>query len=187
MSSNNTEEEAPTGAKSGTIVVAIVVPSVLIILLLGLIIMNRRRGSIFRPCSRAESGSKEKRWKTRQDELESHIKSQNFYDWLASQKEKSAGTSQPHDPLCAICLDDFSDDAQVRGLHCSHAFHSRCLDEWFIRNYYKGQSNGSGKNYKVVGRHGSIQDMECLGSVEEDSIEGKDTTTLKKENRSATI
>ncbi|RYO19155.1 hypothetical protein AA0113_g9221 [Alternaria arborescens] len=133
MSSNNTEEEAPTGAKSGTIVVAIVVPSVLIILLLGLIIMNRRRGSIFRPCSRAESGSKEKRWKTRQDELESHIKSQNFYDWLASQKEKSAVTSQPHDPLCAICLDDFSDDAQVRGLHCSHAFHSRCLDEWFIR------------------------------------------------------
>jgi flagellar basal body-associated protein FliL len=40
MSSNNTEEEAPTGAKSGTIVVAIVVPSVLIILLLGLIIMS---------------------------------------------------------------------------------------------------------------------------------------------------
>ena len=54
-------------------------------------------------------------------------------------------------------------------------------------NYYKGRSNGSGKNYKVVGRHGSTQDMECLGSVEEDMIERKDTATLKKGNRSATI
>ncbi|RYN44962.1 hypothetical protein AA0114_g9489 [Alternaria tenuissima] len=150
MSSNNTEEEAPTGAKSGTIVVAIVVPSVLIILLLGLIIINRRRGSIFRPCSRAESGSKEKRWKTRQDELESHIKSQKFYDWLASQKEKSAVTSQPHDPLCAICLDDFSDDAQVRGLHCSHAFHSRCLDEWFISHAQLELRGGTRKRKKIL-------------------------------------
>jgi E3 ubiquitin-protein ligase RHA2 len=37
--------------------------------------------------------------------------------------------------LCgsAICLDDFADDAQVRGLRCSHAFHSHCLDEWFTK------------------------------------------------------
>jgi len=125
--SNNTEEDAPTGAKSGIIIIVIIVPSVLIILLLTLVIMNRRRGL------RDESQHKEKRWKTRQDELESHIKSQNFYDWLASQKEKCPDAPQPHDPLCAICLDDFADDAQVRGLHCSHAFHSHCLDEWFTR------------------------------------------------------
>ncbi|CAG5138422.1 uncharacterized protein ALTATR162_LOCUS355 [Alternaria atra] len=91
--SNNTEEDAPTGAKSGIIIIVIIVPSVLIILLLTLVIMNRRRGL------RDESQHKEKRWKTRQDELESHIKSQNFYDWLASQKEKCPDAPQPHDPL----------------------------------------------------------------------------------------
>ncbi|KAL1795326.1 hypothetical protein ACET3X_007142 [Alternaria dauci] len=151
MSSNNTEEEAPLGAKGDVIVVAIVVPSVLIMLLLGMVVMTRRRASLFRSCGRDESESKEKRWKTRQEELESHIKSQNFYDWLASQKEKSPGTSQPHDPLCAICLDDFADDAQVRGLHCSHAFHSHCLDEWFIsRAQLELRGGGTRKRKKIL-------------------------------------
>jgi len=131
---NNTEEEtSPASVKSGTIVIAIIVPSVLIILLLTLVIMNRRRGFILPRCVRDESDHKEKRWKTRQDELETHIKSQNIYDWLESQKEKSSDLSQASDPLCAICLDDFAEDAQVRGLRCSHAFHSHCLDEWFTR------------------------------------------------------
>jgi flagellar basal body-associated protein FliL len=38
--SNNTEEDAPTGAKSGIIIIVIIVPSVLIILLLTLVIMS---------------------------------------------------------------------------------------------------------------------------------------------------
>lgn len=33
----------------------------------------------------------------------------------------------------AICLDDFADDSQVRGLECAHAFHSHCLDEWYTK------------------------------------------------------
>ncbi|RMZ67366.1 ring finger domain [Pyrenophora seminiperda CCB06] len=117
------------GAKSGTIVIAIIVPSVLIIVLLVLIFM----GFIIPRLIRNESTIKEKRWQSRQKELDSHIKSQNFYDWLASQKEKKPASLQMTDALCTICLDEFVDDAQIRGLECAHAFHSHCLDEWFTK------------------------------------------------------
>ncbi|KAH7394588.1 hypothetical protein BKA66DRAFT_410645 [Pyrenochaeta sp. MPI-SDFR-AT-0127] len=61
------------------------------------------------------------------------IKSQHFYDWLATQKEQNPEWLHTKDPVCAICLDDLADDAQIRGLRCSHAFHAHCLDEWFTR------------------------------------------------------
>ncbi|CBX97685.1 hypothetical protein LEMA_P090940.1 [Plenodomus lingam JN3] len=61
------------------------------------------------------------------------IQAQHFCDWLAGQKEKHPGSVPAVDPLCAICLEEFEAEAQVRGLQCSHAFHSQCLDEWFTR------------------------------------------------------
>ncbi|XPS80023.1 hypothetical protein M3J09_011986 [Ascochyta lentis] len=69
----------------------------------------------------------------RRDELERNIKSQNFSSWLTAQKEKHPNLLFATDPICAICLDEFNEDAQIRGLRCSHAFHAQCLDEWFGR------------------------------------------------------
>ncbi|CAG9332346.1 unnamed protein product [Blepharisma stoltei] len=31
---------------------------------------------------------------------------------------------------CAICLEDFEDNAKVRKLSCDHVFHTGCIDEW---------------------------------------------------------
>lgn len=131
---NQAEAEASTGPKSSTIVIAIIVPSVLIVVLLTLIVINRRRGFLLPRLVRdGDALMKEERSRMRRDELESSIKSQHFYDWLATQKETNPESLHTTDPVCAICLDDFADDAQIRGLHCSHAFHSHCLDEWYTR------------------------------------------------------
>lgn len=117
MADNSTQTEAPTGPKSGTIIVAIIVPSVLIVVLLALIFMsvsalyrtqifvseltsrNRRRGFFLPRLIRDELVTKENRWKSRQEELESHIKSQDFYEWMEGQKEKKPGFFQATDPL----------------------------------------------------------------------------------------
>lgn len=32
-----------------------------------------------------------------------------------------------------ICLEEFDDAAQIRGLGCHHVFHQECLDDWFGR------------------------------------------------------
>jgi hypothetical protein len=69
----------------------------------------------------------------RREELEKSIKTESFYNWKAMQKEKYPESLLTTDPVCAICLDEFDEDAQIRGLRCSHAFHTQCLDEWFGR------------------------------------------------------
>ncbi|KAF1349479.1 hypothetical protein EJ07DRAFT_139949 [Lizonia empirigonia] len=90
-----------------TIIIAIIVPACFVVLLMTLLILR--------------------------DELANNIKTQHFYDWLAAQREKHPDSLLTTDPICAICLDDFDEDAQIRGLRCSHAFHAQCLDEWFGR------------------------------------------------------
>jgi len=34
---------------------------------------------------------------------------------------------------CMVCLEDFTDEQEVRRLPCSHLFHSECIDEWLRR------------------------------------------------------
>lgn len=118
MASNSTETETQTGPRSSTLIVAIVVPSVLIVLLLLLILVsvsrrcivlvwsmseltssNRHRGLVLPRLVREEVLAKEKRWKTRQEELDGHIQSQNFGDWLASQKERGGAGQQTTEAL----------------------------------------------------------------------------------------
>jgi E3 ubiquitin-protein ligase RHA2 len=60
---------------------------------------NRRRAFIMPRIVQNEALVKEKRLKTRRDELESHIKSQHFYDWHSSQEKKNPGSLQAIDPL----------------------------------------------------------------------------------------
>lgn len=129
MSSNSTETKEPSGPRGGTLIVAIIVPSVLIILLIVLIIV----GFLLPRLAREERRVRENGWQTRKEELENRVKAQCFSEWAAGQKEKRSGAPQMSDALCAICLDDFADDSQVRGLECAHAFHSHCLDEWYTK------------------------------------------------------
>ncbi|KAH3949298.1 hypothetical protein HBH70_103790 [Parastagonospora nodorum] len=121
------------GLRGSTVVVAIVVPAVLVTIVLSLIvaafILPRfgRGGESF-------SAIKGQRMQQRLEEINKVIKTQNYYEWCTSQRsEKDSKTFLAPDPLCAICLEHFAEDAQIRGLRCSHAFHAHCLDEWFSR------------------------------------------------------
>ncbi|EAN33935.1 Ring finger domain protein [Theileria parva strain Muguga] len=35
---------------------------------------------------------------------------------------------------CGICLDDFAAEDMLRVLHCSHGFHTKCIDLWLSRS-----------------------------------------------------
>lgn len=131
---NNDEGREGHGLPFSTMVIAILVPSVMVVVVVGLIVLHRRRVRVF-PCFPCEDDVlvRQERRQTRQSELENSIQAQHFCDWLAGQKEKHPGSVPAVDPLCAICLEEFEAEAQVRGLQCSHAFHSQCLDEWFTR------------------------------------------------------
>ncbi|KAJ4310388.1 hypothetical protein N0V94_008473 [Neodidymelliopsis sp. IMI 364377] len=86
MSSSSTSiGQNPNG---NTIVIAIVVPACFVILLMALLILHD-----------SEAARKEERMQKRRDELESNIKTQHFYDWLATQKEKHPDSGLTTDPV----------------------------------------------------------------------------------------
>ena len=39
----------------------------------------------------------------------------------------------PHNDSCAICLDDFRENEELRLLPCHHAFHRHCVDPWLLK------------------------------------------------------
>ncbi|OAL01503.1 hypothetical protein IQ06DRAFT_293579 [Phaeosphaeriaceae sp. SRC1lsM3a] len=132
----SSEAEPTPSPRDGTIVVAIVIPSVLVIVLLILIIAR----AFVLPCVGFGQDDfaviKEARMKQRLEDINGFVKAIVFSDWIAKQKkqqEKSETSLESSKPLCAICLDVFDEDAQVRDLRCGHVFHTHCLDEWFAR------------------------------------------------------
>jgi len=48
----------------------------------------------------------------------------------AKQEEYTA----PHNDSCAICLDDFQMNEQLRLLPCKHGFHIHCIDPWLSKS-----------------------------------------------------
>jgi len=38
---------------------------------------------------------------------------------------------------CSICIDDYSNDNEIRKLHCNHVFHKDCIDPWLLKESYK--------------------------------------------------
>jgi len=47
---------------------------------------------------------------------------------------KDAPKSLDDEPRCLICLCDFEVGEKVSALPCCHCFHTKCLDEWIVRN-----------------------------------------------------
>ena len=37
-------------------------------------------------------------------------------------------------PKCAICLEEFVNDCRIRRLRCIHNFHTKCIDQWLMKN-----------------------------------------------------
>ena len=49
---------------------------------------------------------------------------------ILKEKPKKKGD----EPNCLICLSDFEVGEKVSALPCFHCYHTKCLDEWIIRN-----------------------------------------------------
>ncbi|KAF1926257.1 uncharacterized protein M421DRAFT_102602 [Didymella exigua CBS 183.55] len=116
-----------------TIIIGIIVPACFVVLLVTLLILHRHRSYLLPGLTHdVEAARKAERMQQRRGELENTIKIESFHNWQAAQKDKHPSSLLTTDPV-AICLDEFDEDAQIRGLRCSHAFHAQCLDEWFGR------------------------------------------------------
>ncbi|PWY93481.1 hypothetical protein BO94DRAFT_344063 [Aspergillus sclerotioniger CBS 115572] len=52
-------------------------------------------------------------------------------------KNKDAISESEDDPtrMCAICMEQFTPDDDIRALTCQHIFHSGCLDPWLTRRH----------------------------------------------------
>ncbi len=40
-------------------------------------------------------------------------------------------------PQCLVCLEEYSEEEEIRIMRCRHAFHKACVDEWM----QKGRNN----------------------------------------------
>ncbi|KAF2246469.1 hypothetical protein BU26DRAFT_520937 [Trematosphaeria pertusa] len=126
---NETQSEGGIIGKDSSVAVAIILPSLFALILFILLTI----ACLLPKCTGEESeATKEQRRKKRLEKLENSIKAEHFLDW--AKKERKEHPEVPFTTmLCVICLEEFDDAAQIRGLGCHHVFHQECLDDWFGR------------------------------------------------------
>jgi len=49
-------------------------------------------------------------------------------------KQRFRSIPSPSEHPCAICLEEFTPQSDVRVLPCGHIYHEVCIDQWFLRN-----------------------------------------------------
>ncbi|KAF2112031.1 hypothetical protein BDV96DRAFT_649394 [Lophiotrema nucula] len=126
---NQTETESPSKNHSSP-AVAIVLPCLFAIILVVLLIIAF---TLPRLTQGTDIESREAQRKRRLEVLDKSIKAQNFVDWAAKQRLEHPEAPVVVNPICVICLEEISEQTQIRGLGCLHVFHQVCLDGWFGR------------------------------------------------------
>ncbi|NXL04825.1 RNF43 ligase, partial [Mesembrinibis cayennensis] len=53
--------------------------------------------------------------------------------WQASRWDSASSCSSA--PVCAICLEEFSEGQELRIISCSHEFHRECVDPWLQQHH----------------------------------------------------
>lgn len=115
---------------------------------------------------------------TRDLEVTTSDQNSTYHDALP-QPAAEVDLGTPYEPhydsgTCAICIDVFEPEDQVRGLICGHVFHQDCLDPWLTkrkaccpmckRDYYLKNEDGEGAEGE--GNEVGEGDLDSLGFPE---------------------
>ncbi|OJJ50647.1 hypothetical protein ASPZODRAFT_223302 [Penicilliopsis zonata CBS 506.65] len=75
---------------------------------------------------------------TRRRRLDKLVEKQPFETWWESlRKEKQLSEEVKSQFVCAICLETIESKDTVYNLACRHAFHTDCLERWYISWHLK--------------------------------------------------
>ncbi|KAF1955178.1 hypothetical protein CC80DRAFT_549389 [Byssothecium circinans] len=125
---NDTNSSTSALDKEGSGAIIVILPAlfalVVIILLTVVCILPR--------LSNSNNEAQEKYRRERLQSLENNVRVEQFVDW-AKKEQRSRPEVSFSTVLCVICLEDFDEASQIRGLGCHHVFHQVCLDNWFAR------------------------------------------------------
>lgn len=62
-----------------------------------------------------------------QDSIVTSVLALPTQKWSAVRDPKNADGEE-----CAMCMETFAEEEEVRVLKCAHYFHTKCIDEWLV-------------------------------------------------------
>ena len=81
--------------------------------------------------------------------------------------KKKSHVCAPCTDTCSICLNVVNNN--IRKLHCGHAFHTKCIDTWFIHQWKDSKTSLENNSHLVIDRHDDSQ-IVSFGAVINKSI-----------------